>query len=40
VVKSLPASAGDTGSVPAAGRRYMPQATKPMCRSYRSLPVL
>ena len=28
---NLPASAGDTGSIPGQGRSHMPWATKPMC---------
>ena len=35
VVESLPANAGDTGSIPALGRVHMPHgATKPVCHNY------
>ena len=30
VVKNLPASAGDTGSIPGPGRCHMPHATEPL----------
>ena len=33
MVKNLPASAGDVGSVPGLGRCYKPRATKPVCRN-------
>ena len=34
LVKNLPASAGDTGSVPGPGRSHMLGTTKPMCHNY------
>ena len=34
VVKNLPASAGDTSSIPGPGGSHMPQATKPTCHNY------
>ena len=34
VVKSLPAIAGDTGSIPALRRFHIPWATKPMRHNY------
>ena len=36
VVKSLPANAGDLGSLPGPGRYHMPWATKPVSHSYCS----
>ena len=34
VVKSPPANAGDTGSIPGLGRSHMQRKTKPLCRNY------
>ena len=34
VVKNLPASVGDTGSIPGLGRSHILRATKPMLHNY------
>ena len=34
VVKSMPANAGDTGSIPDPGRPHVLGATKPICHNY------
>ena len=36
VVKNLPASAGDTGSVPGLGRSHMHGAAEPVCHTTES----
>ena len=36
VIKDLPASAGDGGSIPGPGRFHMPQTAEPACHSSRS----